>query len=45
MNGKVESLNAEVKALNANIVTVQETHSKRKGKITMPIQFVLFEAI
>ena len=45
MNGKVESLNAEVKALNANIVTVQETHSKRKGKITMPRQFVLFEAI
>ena len=29
----------------ANIVTVQETHSNRKGRILMPRQFVVFEAI
>ena len=45
MNGKLASLNAEVKAANVNIVTIQETHSKRKGKIIMAKEFVIFEAI
>ena len=45
MTGKLDSLVAEVKATNANIVTVQETHSNRKGKVVMPKHFVVFEAI
>ena len=45
INGKAESLRSEVKATNANIVTIQETHCVRKGRIQMPSGFVVFEAI
>ena len=45
VTGKLDSLNSEVKATNANIVTVQETHSTRKGRIVMTKHFVIFEAI
>ena len=45
MKGKVESLKSEVEATEANIVTIQETHSTKKGKINMPVGFVVFEAI
>ena len=45
VTGKLDSLNSEVKATKANIVTIQETHSSRKGKIVMPEGFVTFEAI
>ena len=45
VTGKLDSLVAEVSATNANIVTVQETHSNRKGKVVMPTHFVVFEAI
>jgi hypothetical protein len=44
-NGKVQSLNAEVKSTGANIVTIQETHCTQKGKIKMDKDFVTFEAI
>ena len=44
-NGKQASLNAEVASTNANIVTLQETHFKEKGKIKMKKEFVIFEAI
>ena len=44
INGKLESLKSEVIATQANIVTLQETHSKKKGKIKIP-NFVVFEAI
>ena len=44
-NGKVRSLNAEVKSTQANIVMVQETHCTQKGKIVMDNHFVVFEAI
>ena len=44
-NGKVRSLNAEVRSTGANIVTIQETHSRQKGKIKMDNHFVTFEAI
>ena len=40
VNGKVQSLNNEVKATSSNIVTKQETHS-----IKMPDCFVIFESI
>ena len=45
VKGKLDSLNSEVKATSSNIVTIQETHSVRKGKIKMPDDFVIFEAI
>ena len=45
MTSKLDSLNSEVKATRANIVTVQETHSRRKGRVHMPREFVVFEAI
>ena len=44
-NGKVASLNAEIESLQANIVTVQETHCTQKGRIVMDSKFVVFEAI
>ena len=44
-NGKVNSLNSEIRNTRANIVTVQETHCTHKGKIKMNAQFVVFEAI
>ena len=44
-NGKLKSLNAEVYNSNSNIVTLQETHFKEKGKIHMDKCFVVFEAI
>ena len=45
INGKQESLISEVKATESNIVTIQETHSTRKGRILMPDDFVIFESI
>ena len=45
VNGKVQSLNSQVKATASNIVTIQETHSSRKGRIKMPDGFVIFESI
>ena len=44
IGGKVESLKAEVKHTKCNIVTLQETHCKTKGKIKID-NFVVFEAI
>ena len=44
-NGKVASLIAEVHNTQANIITVQETHSRQKGKISMGNELVTFEAI
>ena len=44
-SGKAESLVNEVKATGANIVTIQETHSIRKGRIKMHNSFVIFESI
>ena len=44
-NGKVDSLNAEIQSVQANIITVQETHCRQKGKIKMDSKFVIFEAI
>ena len=44
-NGKLRSLNAEVKSTNANIITLQETHYKQKGKVKLDKHFVVFEAI
>lgn len=44
INGKLESLKSEVIATQANIVTLQETHSNKKGKIKIP-NFVVFEAM
>ena len=44
-NSKVTSLNAEVRSTQANIITVQETHCRQKGKIYMGSDFVTFEAI
>ena len=34
-NGKLKSLNIEVKSTGANIVTLQETHYRQKGHINM----------
>ena len=45
VSGKVNSLRSEVLATASNIVTIQETHSLRKGLIKMPVGFVTFEAI
>ena len=44
LKGKLESLKAEVTSMKAYVVTVQETHSTKKGKIQIP-DFVTFEAI
>ena len=44
-NGKINSLNAEVRSTKANIVTLQEVHYRQKGKIKMDKSFVVFEAI
>ena len=44
LGGKLSSLKAQVKATNANLVTVQETHARRKGKIQIP-DMIVFEAI
>ena len=44
-NGKINSLNAEVRSTRANIVMIQETHCTQKGKIHMDNHFVIFEAI
>ena len=44
-NGKVDSLNAEVNSVQANIVTIQETHCSQKGKIIMNNELVVFESI
>ena len=44
-NGKINSLNAEVRITNANIVTLQEVHYRQKGNIKMDKSFVVFEAI
>ena len=45
MNGEVASLKAEVLSTQSNIITVQETHSRQKGKILMGKEFVTFKAI
>ena len=44
-NGKAMSLRSEVRNTQANIVTIQETHSTQKGKILMDSEFVVFESI
>ena len=44
-NGKIQSLNAEIRSTMANIVMIQETHCTQKGKIPMDNHFVVFEAI
>ena len=44
VNGKMDSLRNEVKAVGATVVTVQETHSRRKGRIQMD-DMVVFESI
>ena len=45
VNGKVESLKSEVLTTAAIVVTLQEIHNDRKGKIIMLTGFVTFEAI
>ena len=45
VKGKVASMLSEVNATGANIVTIQETHCTRKGRINMPADFVVFESI
>ena len=45
VKGKAASLRSEIDDTAANIVTVQETHRLRKGRIDMPRGFVVFEAI
>ena len=44
IKGKLDSLKAEVLNTECNIITVQETHCRKKGKLTFP-NFVTFEAI
>ena len=44
VGGKLSSLKSEVKHAAANLVILQETHSKRRGKIQFP-NMVVFEAI
>ena len=44
MYGKLESLKSEVIITGATVVTAQETHCRRKGRIQMP-NMVVFEAI
>ena len=45
VNGKMDSHRNEIKGTQANIVTIQETHSNREGRIVMPDGFVIFEAV
>ena len=42
---KTMSLRSKVRNTQANIVTIQETHSTQKGKILMYSEFVVFESI
>ena len=44
INGKIDSLKSEIICTKANIVTIQETHCRKKGKIQIP-GFVVFESI
>ena len=44
VNGKLESLKSEVKAVGATMVMVQETHCRRKGRIQLD-SMVVFESI
>ena len=44
-NCKVDIRNAEGSNVQANIVTIQETHFSQKGKIRMNSELVVFEAI
>ena len=44
VNEKIDSLINEVKATGATLVTVQETHSRRKGRIMIE-NMVVFEVI
>ena len=44
VGGKMSSLRSQVKKTQANVVTLQETHAKRKGKIQLH-EMVVFEAI
>ena len=44
VGGKLSSLKAQVKLTKSNVVTIQETHARRKGKIQLP-DMVVFEAI
>ena len=44
LGGKLSSLKAQVKITNTNLVTVQETHARRKGRIQIP-EMIVFEAI
>ena len=44
VNGKIYSLKSEVINTGANLVTVQETHFRKKGKLKLP-DFISFEAI
>ena len=44
VGGKIKSLIAEVTSTNASLVTIQETHSKGKGKIQF-CDMIVFEAI
>ena len=44
VNGKVESLRSEVLNMKANLITVQETHFRKKGKFQIP-NFITFESI
>ena len=44
VNGKVDSLKNEVKQSGATIVTLQETHFLRKGRLVLN-NMVVFEAI
>ena len=45
VSGKAESLVNEVNVTGANIVTIQETHSIRKGRVKLHSSFVIFESI
>ena len=45
VTGKADSLINEVKSTRANVVTLQETHSQCKGRVKLPANFVVFEAI
>ena len=44
IKGKVGSLKAQLKLTNANVVAIQETHVRRKGKIQI-LEMVVFKAI
>ena len=44
VNGKMESLRSEVLNMKSNLITVQETHFRKKGKFKIP-NFIIFESI